>query len=122
MRDALRLLPVIVRNWLRTSAQLHLEILALRHRTYAHVDARLKALTQEVADFCGGQSFQKGQELNPVEYVWRYLRQNWLSDRIFTSHDDIVDHCCYAWNQLTDRPWTIMSIGLRDWSRVGHSQ
>ena len=32
MRDALRLLPVIVRNWLRTRAQLQLEILALRHR------------------------------------------------------------------------------------------
>ncbi len=32
MRDALRLLPVIVRNWLRTRAQLELEILALRHQ------------------------------------------------------------------------------------------
>lgn len=32
MRDALRLLPVIVRNWLRTRAQLQLEILALRHQ------------------------------------------------------------------------------------------
>ena len=28
---------------------------------YARVDARLKALTQEVTDFCGGQRFQKGQ-------------------------------------------------------------
>ncbi len=32
MRDALRLLPVIVRHWLRTRAQLQLEILALRHQ------------------------------------------------------------------------------------------
>ncbi len=32
MRDALRLLPVMVRNWLRTRAQLQLEILALRHQ------------------------------------------------------------------------------------------
>ncbi len=31
LRDALRLLPVIIRNWLRTRAQLQLEILALRH-------------------------------------------------------------------------------------------
>ncbi len=30
-------------------------------RTYAHVDARLKALTQEVVDFCGGQNFRNGQ-------------------------------------------------------------
>ena len=32
MHDALRLLPVIVRHWLRTRAQLQLEILALRHQ------------------------------------------------------------------------------------------
>jgi hypothetical protein len=28
---------------------------------------------------------------------------------------DIVEHCCHAWNKLVDQPWTIMSIGLRDW-------
>jgi hypothetical protein len=26
------------------------------------------------------------------------MRQNWLSNRVFKSFDDIVDHCCYAWN------------------------
>jgi hypothetical protein len=26
------------------------------------------------------------------------MRQNWLSNRVFKSYDDIVDHCCYAWN------------------------
>src|SRR5215203_2821756 len=25
-------------------------------------------------------------------------------------------HCCEAWNKLIERPWTIMSIGLRDWA------
>ena len=30
---------------------------------------------------------------------------NWLSNRVFTSYDDIVDHCCEAWNKLVDRPW-----------------
>ncbi len=25
-------------------------------------------------------------------------------------------HCCSAWNRLIDQPWTIMSIGLRDWA------
>lgn len=61
-------------------------------------------------------------ELNPAENIWRFLRQNRLSNRIFRSYDDIVNHCCYAWNQLTDRPWIIMSVGLRDWSQVGQSQ
>ena len=31
-------------------------------------------------------------------------------------YDDILDHCCHAWNKLVDQPWTIMSIGLRDWA------
>jgi hypothetical protein len=43
------------------------------------------------------------------------MRENWLSNRVFTSYTDVVDHCCDAWNKLVDQPWTIMSIGLRDW-------
>ena len=58
----------------------------------------------------------KAPELNPVENIWQYLRENWISNRVFTSYTDILDHCCAAWNKLTDRPWTIMSIGLRDWA------
>ncbi len=37
------------------------------------------------------------------------MRDNWLSNRIFKSFDDIVGHCCDAWNKLTDQPWRIMS-------------
>jgi transposase len=58
----------------------------------------------------------KSPELNPIENIWQYMRENWLSNRIFTAYSDILDHCCEAWNKLTDRPWTIMSIGLRDWA------
>ncbi|MDP2693890.1 MAG: IS630 family transposase [Gallionella sp.] len=58
----------------------------------------------------------KCPELNPVENIWQYMRDNWLSNRVFKSYDDIVDHCCYAWNTLVDRPWKIMSIGLRQWA------
>ena len=43
------------------------------------------------------------------------MRQNRLSNRIFKSFDDIVDHCCYAWNTLINQPWKIMSIAHRDW-------
>ena len=57
----------------------------------------------------------KSPELNPVENIWQFMRYNWLSNRIFTSYADILDHCCLAWNQLTEQPWKIMSIGLRDW-------
>jgi transposase len=60
----------------------------------------------------------KSPELNPTENVWQYLRDNWLSNRVFASAADIVDHCCHAWNKLIDQPWTIMSIGLRDWAHA----
>jgi hypothetical protein len=46
------------------------------------------------------------------------MRQNWLSNRIFKSFDDIVDHCCYAWNTLIDQPWKIMSISARMGNRA----
>jgi transposase len=58
----------------------------------------------------------KCPELNPVENVWQFLRDNWLSNRVFHSYDNLVDHCCNAWNRLIDQPWKIMSIGMRDWA------
>ena len=58
----------------------------------------------------------KCPELNPVENVWQFLRDNWLSNRVFKSYDDLVDHCCVAWNKLVNQPWLIMSIGLRQWA------
>jgi transposase len=35
---------------------------------------------------------------------------------MFKSYEDILDHCCHAWNKLVDQPWSIMSIGMRDWA------
>ncbi len=58
----------------------------------------------------------RSPELNPVENVWKFMRDNWLSNRIFQNYDDIVAHCCDSWNKLIDQPWRIMSIGLRDWT------
>lgn len=58
----------------------------------------------------------RSPELNPVENLWQFMRDNWLSNRVFGSFDDIVDHCCDAWNKLVDQPWRIMSIGLRGWA------
>lgn len=44
------------------------------------------------------------------------MRDNWLSIRIFKSYEDIVDHCCFAWNNLVNQPWRIMSIDMRQWA------
>jgi transposase len=59
----------------------------------------------------------KRPELNAIGNVWQYIRDNWLSNCVFHSGKNTVDHCSDAWNKLIDRPWCIMSIGLRDWAR-----
>ena len=59
----------------------------------------------------------RSPELNPVENVWQFMRDNWLSNRIFKDYDDIVEHCCASWNKLVNQPWKIMSIGHREWAR-----
>jgi hypothetical protein len=45
------------------------------------------------------------------------MRDNWLSNRVFESYDEIVDHCCDAWNKLIELPSRIMSIGNRQWAQ-----
>ena len=57
-------------------------------------------------------------ELNPVENVWQFLRQNFLSNRVFATYDAIVDACCEAWNKLVAMPDRIRSIANRDYART----
>ena len=58
-------------------------------------------------------------ELNPTENVWQYLRQTWLSSRLFASYEAVVAACCEAWNKLIAEPGRIRSIASRDWAIVG---
>ena len=60
-----------------------------RHAAQHHLESRCR---------------QKSPELNPQENVWQFLPDNWLSNRIFKSYDDVVDHCCEAWNNLVNQP------------------
>ncbi len=57
-------------------------------------------------------------ELNPVENIWAFLRQNLLSHRVWDSYSAIVDACCHAWNTLTGTPERVTSITTRAWARV----
>ena len=61
----------------------------------------------------------RAPELNPVENVWQYLRQNWLSSTVFENYDAIIDAACEVWRKLIADPNRITSIGMRDWARVG---
>lgn len=63
----------------------------------------------------------RAPELNPMENVWQYMRQNWLSNRVFETYTDILEAGCTAWNRLIARPETIASIGSRQWASIGHS-
>jgi transposase len=60
----------------------------------------------------------RAPELNPVENVWQYLRQTWLSNRVFETYGAILDAACEAWNNLISQPHVITSISMRDWAHV----
>lgn len=45
----------------------------------------------------------RSPELNPQENIGQFMRANSLSNRVFKSYDDIVDHCRYAWKRA-NRP------------------
>jgi hypothetical protein len=45
----------------------------------------------------------KAPELNPVENIWQFLRENWISNRIFSSYGDIVRHITRRWIPFAER-------------------
>ncbi len=57
-------------------------------------------------------------ELNPVENIWQFLRQNFLSNRVYTTYEAIADACCDAWNKLIAVPERIRSIAARDYAKT----
>lgn len=57
-------------------------------------------------------------ELNPIELVWQYLRQNKLAHRVYRTYQQIVDACCDAWNFFANNPDLVTSITARDWAQV----
>lgn len=54
-------------------------------------------------------------ELNVIEPVWLYLKQRYLSLRVWPGYDDILDAVCEAWNKLIDVPGRIKSLTDADW-------
>src|SRR3954451_15494082 len=55
-------------------------------------------------------------ELNPVERVWEYLRDRWLSHRVLAGgYDAVVDAACAAWNALLAEPGRLRSLTSFPW-------
>ena len=61
----------------------------------------------------------RAPELNPAENLWQFLRQTFLSNRVFETYDAILDAAGQAWNAIIEAPWRITSIGLREWAGTG---
>jgi hypothetical protein len=106
--------------------QLHLDEIAIRVTPAAHA-----ILILDQAGWQGAKELRiptnisllppRSPELNSQENIWQFMRQNWLSNRSFKSFDNMVDHCCHAWNTLIGQPWKIISTARRDWATIGHS-
>jgi hypothetical protein len=55
-------------------------------------------------------------ELNPVERVWEYLRDRWLSHRVLAGgYEAVVDAACAAWNALLAEPGRLRSLTNFPW-------
>ena len=57
-------------------------------------------------------------ELNPIEQVWSWLRQNEIANRCFDGYDDIVDKLCRAWNRFRADKSRVISLCSRDWAKL----
>ena len=49
-------------------------------------------------------------ELNPVERVWLYLRERFLSHRVLDGYEAVLDAACRAWNALVAEPSRLASL------------
>jgi transposase len=49
-------------------------------------------------------------ELNPVERVWPYLRERFLSHRVLGSYTAVLDAACRAWNALAAETGRLASL------------
>ncbi len=54
-------------------------------------------------------------ELNPVEQIWQWLRQNKLANQCFSGYEDIVEKLTSAWNHFIKDKSTVKSLCNRDW-------
>ena len=56
-------------------------------------------------------------ELNPVERVWEYLKERYLSHRLHNDYEAIVDAACIAWNKMTGDAGRLTSLTWLPWAQ-----
>jgi hypothetical protein len=57
----------------------------------------------------------RSPELNPVERVWQYLRDRWLSHRVLPDYAAVLDAACAAWNAVRAEPGRLRSLTSFPW-------
>ena len=100
--------------------ELHLQEIALAVEPGAHAVVFVDGLVARHREAASARKHdarpppvQVARAQSGREHLAIHMRDNWLSNRIFAGYEDIVDHCCFNWNKLVERPWLIMSIGSR---------
>ena len=53
-------------------------------------------------------------ELNPVEHIWGYLRDQAFGNRTFESLDEVVEVLCEGLGDLSRQPETVRSMASFD--------
>ncbi|MDF4462343.1 IS630 family transposase [Vibrio parahaemolyticus] len=57
-------------------------------------------------------------ELNPVEQVWAWLRNNELANRCFNGYEDIKNELCEAWSRFSQSTERVISMCYRSWTEL----
>ena len=85
------------------------------------LNCRDKLIRQLVEFLLGGATERGGCRCTDSVRAASLLRADMILERTGSRTDNIVDHCCYAWNTLLAQPWKIMSIARRDWAMISQT-
>ena len=54
-------------------------------------------------------------ELNPMECVWRWIKDRYLSNRCYKNYADIVKQASYGWNEFSRKHEIVKFLCFRSW-------
>jgi transposase len=107
----------------KKAMQHHLEAISLRVRHNAHAvllmdcapwHKSLKVPSNMTIIYLPSYS----PELNPHENIWEYLKNSYLSNRVFDNLEHVMQSCSDAWNALCKETGRIKSIASRNWTTI----
>ena len=60
-------------------------------------------------------------ELNPVERIWEYLKERYLSHRLHDDYDAIIEAAAAAWNKLIAEAGRLTSLTWTPWASASQN-